>query len=187
MSLMQTPPPVKLVVSLLFRGSSVPEETEELKSALALLEGEYGSIDIQSPIWPFRYTSYYEPEMGKDLWRRLCSFAPLVPRERLVEIKHFCQQLERRFMDETGCRRVNVDPGCLSPENFILATGKNFTHRIYLGQGVFADLTLIYQHKRFQSLPWTYPDYASAEIQSCLTDMRRRLLTASKPYDDAAD
>jgi hypothetical protein len=68
---------------------------------------------------------------------------------------------------------VNLDPGLLTPENFILATGKNFSHRVYLGNGVFADLTLVYRNGGFHPLPWTYPDYASEEVRSLLRDLRR--------------
>ena len=73
-----------------------------------------------------------------------------------------------------GRRRVNLDPGYLLLERFVLASGKNFTHRIYIGQGIYADLTLMFQKGAFRTLPWTYPDYAARDMQSFLTQVRRK-------------
>lgn len=71
---------------------------------------------------------------------------------------------------------MNLDPGLVTPENFILATGKNFSHRIYLRDGVFADLTLVYRKGEYRALPWTYPDYASREIRDLLKGVRAEFL-----------
>jgi hypothetical protein len=116
--------------------------------------------------------------MGPHIWRRLISFEKLVPRDQLPDIKCFCMDLEKQFLDEQGNRRVNLDPGLLTTENLILATGKNFSHRIYLRRGIFAEMTLYYHNQRFNRLPWTYPDYGSEEFCAIFTDMRKRLLNA---------
>jgi len=73
-----------------------------------------------------------------------------------------------------GRRRVNIDPGYLLLERLVLASGKNFSHRIYLDNGIYADLTLIYQHGGFQKLPWTYPDYADQPMLAFLQQVRRK-------------
>jgi hypothetical protein len=98
-----------------------------------------------------------------------------VDRDRLAEIKLFTNQVEKQFLDPQRGRRVNIDPGLLSLENLVLATGKNFTHRIYLQQGIFAEVTLIFQKGKFVTLPWTYPDYASEEITAILAQIRTQL------------
>ncbi|MBW1723631.1 MAG: DUF4416 family protein [Deltaproteobacteria bacterium] len=41
----------------------------------------------------------------------------------------------------------------------ILASTKNFSHRIYLKDGIWAELTLSYANGTFVTHPWTYPDY----------------------------
>ena len=69
---------------------------------------------------------------------------------------------------------INIDPGYLLMERFVLATGKNYSHRIYIGQNIYADLTLTYEKGHFKTLPWTYPDYAGEPIQSFLNKVRKR-------------
>ena len=72
-----------------------------------------------------------------------------------------------------GSRRVNLDPGLITLERLVLASGKNFTHRVYLGQGIWADLTMIYNKKTgWVVLPWTFPDYATEDMKRRLTELR---------------
>ncbi len=75
-----------------------------------------------------------------------------------------------------GNRRINIDPGYINPERLILAKGKNFTHRVYLSKGIFADLTLIFQKGSFRPLEWTYPDYADPEIIGFFNDIRNKYM-----------
>ena len=180
MSAPQAPTPAKLFMSALFRGGPEPADSAEFTAALAALRERFGATDVMSPLWQFDYTSYYFEEMGQPLWRRVFSFERLIRREQLVDIKLFCAELEKRLADTAGRRRVNLDPGLVTRENFILATGKNITHRVYLERGIYADLTLLFKNKRFQPLPWTYPDYASAEMAALLAEMRQRLLEAGR-------
>ena len=88
--------------------------------------------------------------------------------------KLFTNGLEETLARPDGSRRVNLDPGLLTQERFVLGTGKNFTHRVYLGEGIFADLTLVFQAGSWQTLPWTFPDYASPDMLEILTDIRLR-------------
>jgi hypothetical protein len=167
MSVLRPPRPAKLVVGLL-------SAHREMFAALAAeLEAAFGALDLVSAWMPFDYTSYYAAEMGAGLVRRLLAFRTLVDQERLAAIKLTTHAIEHsRSVD--GRRRVNIDPGLLSLERLVLATGKNFSHRIYLGQGVYADLTLIYRGGGFQTLPWTYPDYADLPLQRFLLGVRRK-------------
>ncbi len=158
----------KLVVGFLV---GVPSPARPIIDAL----GEaFGPLDLISPWLPFDYTDYYTREMGGPLRRRLLAYKTLVAQDRLVACKHITNRIETDWAVD-GRRRVNIDPGLLMLERFVLATGKNFAHRIYLGQGIYADLTLIFRGGGFQILPWTYPGYADAELQAFLMRARRKL------------
>jgi hypothetical protein len=110
----------------------------------------------------------------------MLAFRPLIAQDRLPEIKQATHAMEQaRAVD--GRRRVNIDPGYLLPERFVLATAKNFSHRIYIGQGIYADLTLIYRHGEFHPLPWTYPDYADQPLRRFLRTVRHKYLLDLNP------
>lgn len=132
-----------------------------------------GPVDLVSESIPFVETHYYDQELGVPISRRILSFASLVDPASLVEIKLFTNGLEQEYLED-GHRIFNLDPGLLSLERLVLATGKNYTHRIYLRNGIWADLTLIFQDRGWQTLPWTYPDYAGTRVQQFLTWMRER-------------
>jgi len=137
----------------------------------AELEDAFGRPDLVSAWMPFDYTSYYAKEMGSELFRRVLAFRSLIPQERIPEIKLLTNAIEQAHAVD-GRRRVNIDPGYLLHERFVLATGKNYSHRIYLGQGVYADLTLVFRGGTFQALPWTYPDYADWPLRRFLLTVR---------------
>jgi hypothetical protein len=167
MSQPHPPQPAKLVIGLFTSEKSLLEPIAEI------LENRFGPIDQISRWFPFDFTNYYETEMGGPLFRRLITFKPLIPQESLPEVKRFTNGIEQKYVMENR-RRVNIDPGYLLLERFVLATGKNFTHRIYMSQGIYADLTLIYTKGDFQTLPWTYPDYAGEDIRGFLRMVRKK-------------
>jgi len=138
------------------------------------IEEIFGSIEYISEEIPFVETSYYDRELGVPIYRRVFSFESLVPPDSLVELKIKTNALEEEFSDAQGRRLFNLDPGILSLERFVLATGKEYTHRIYLGRGVWADLTLIFQKGNWVSLPWTYPDYGGKRLKEILFSIRER-------------
>ena len=164
---------VKLVMSLFSK------DRELINEALGILSASYGEADYISPFLAFDYTDYYAKEMGADLARRFVSFATLVPPESLPDIKLKTNDIEERFSEE-GKRRLNIDPGYLAHSHLILATGKGYSHRPYLRDGIYADLTLVFQHGSFQTLPWTYPDYGSTTIKDMLSKIRMRYLEQLK-------
>ena len=133
-------------------------------------------MDMRSEECFFDRTTYYKREMGWPLHRRFVSFTELADPEELVETKLRTNRLERDFMKE-GRRLVNIDPGYVSLERLILATGKNYTHRVYLSKGIFADLTLIFQRGGFRALEWTYPDYAEDFSIAFFNSVRERYMT----------
>jgi hypothetical protein len=169
MSLPQSPTPAKLIAGFFVKDRILAAEiTRDLEERL-------GPVDMVSAWLNFDFTTYYDREMGAPLSRRLVVFKPLVEQTQLAAIKGITNRLEHQYQDQ-GRRRVNIDPGYLLPERFVLATGKNFTHRIYLGQGIYADLTLIYQKGAFRTLPWTYPDYADGRMIDFLTLVRHKYM-----------
>ncbi len=159
--------PAKLVIGIF------SAQTALIAEAAHDLAGCFGAIDVVSSWFDFDFTDYYDLEMGRPLRRRLLVFRQPVAQTSLADIKCRTNALERHFCRE-GRRRVNIDPGYLLKERFVLATGKNYTHRIYLGRGIYADLTLIYQEGGYRPLPWTYPDYADAAMRDFLLLVRRR-------------
>ncbi|HHC24227.1 MAG TPA: DUF4416 family protein [Desulfobacterales bacterium] len=169
MSSPQPPRPAKLVIGLFMKERAFFEPVAEE------LAGKFGPIDMMSRWLPFDYTSYYEPETGSPLFRRVMSFSDLIKQSFLPDIKLMTNGIELKYSEDSR-RRVNIDPGYMLLERFVLATGKNFTHRIYIGRQIYADLTLIYTKGTFQKLPWTYPDYADKKMLACLEVVRKRYI-----------
>ena len=137
------------------------------------LEGLFGPTDWISPAFFFDRTKYYEKEMGWPLHRRFISFKNLIRPEAIVDIKWKTNALEKRY-SQGGKRKINIDPGYVALERLVLATGKNYTHRIYLSKGIYADLTLIFQRRSFSPLAWTFKDYGDPEIIGYFNDVRER-------------
>lgn len=169
MSSPRQPQMAKLIVGILFR------DFEVRRQVLTALSDRFGPWDFLSEPQPFTYTTYYDQEMGAGLLRQTGSLLELVQSEALPDIKLFTNQVEQKFCPG-GNRQINLDPGLLTLERLVLATGKNFTHRIYLRDGIYADLTLIYQKGAYRPLPWTYPDYQEAGLLHFLSILRRKLI-----------
>ncbi len=144
--------PVKLIVGMFTR------REELFDTARTELSKAYGAADHISPVWPFDFTSYYAEEFGKDLLRQFVTFSELIDPNKLPEIKLSTNRLEQELVSE-GKRQINLDPGYIDLSKLILATTKNHQHRIYLGQGIFAEVTLRFTRKSFRPWEWTYPDY----------------------------
>ncbi|MDQ7782927.1 MAG: DUF4416 family protein [Desulfomonilaceae bacterium] len=167
MSVPRIPEPARLIVSILAVDEARLDPVRpKLTEQLGPLEEEIGPL-------PFDFTSYYDKEMGTGIKRRLWVFSNLVDAADLVEIKLFSNELEQQY-SEDGCRAFNLDPGLMTLGNFVLATGKNNAHRIYLGKGIFGDLTLIYRSGTYRPLEWTYPDYADTRLIDILNALREK-------------
>jgi len=169
MSTVQLPDPVKVIASIF------SSEENMLTVAIKKLSDELGEIDYVSELLPFDYTDYYRDEMGTKLLRRFVSFDRLRDPGALPHVKVCTNRIEADLARE-GKRRVNIDPGYISEAHLILATGKKYTHRPYIGDGIYADVTLIYRDRAFQPLEWTYPDYAGDVIIDMLIRMRKRYI-----------
>lgn len=154
-------------------------ETGLLEKAKEVLRGEYGDIDVESQVYPFDYTDYYREEMGDGLLKQFVSFERLIAMDSLPQIKRFTNRLEEEFGRKEGdriYRRINVDPGYVSGAKLVLATTKDYDHRIYLGQGIFAEVTLRYRKGGFEHLEWTYPDYRTELAKEFFKLVRERYL-----------
>jgi hypothetical protein len=173
MSQPQPPKPAKLVIGLFM------QEKDLFAAVNQDFTPRFGSIDMVSPWFPFDYTKYYETEMGAPLFRRLVVFKDLIRQSDLADVKIFTNSIEKKYARQDR-RIVNIDPGYMLQERFVLATGKNYSHRIYIGQGIYADLTLIYRKGSFRALDWTYPDYADPGMRSYLKQVRKKYIADLK-------
>lgn len=148
--------PVKLVIGFIFNNESILDKAEHI------LRKRFGKIDYESQILAFTHTDYYEAEFGKDLKRKFISFQNLILPENLPQIKIRTNAIEKK-LSRNGMRSINIDPGYLDMAKLILASTKDYKHRIYLDRGIYAETTLFYQNKSFAPWEWTYPDYKSAD------------------------
>ncbi len=147
-------PRVKLFCGLIFR------DEERAAQASAALENRFSVIDCRMDAVPFTMTGYYEQEMGAPLFRRFVSFRDLIEPEMLARAKTLTNEMEAETADE-GRRSVNLDPGILSAGNVIIATTKNFCHRVPLQDGIYAHLEYVFRRHVITPLEWTYPDFQS--------------------------
>jgi len=148
---------VKLIIGMLSRFP------ELLDRAGKLLEKDFGPVSHRSEIIPFNFSDYYESEMGAGLLRSFLAFERLVDAGTLAAIKLRTNSIEQELAGPQWpvARPINVDPGYLDLSKLILASAKDYAHRIYLGQGIYAEVTLTFKDGALRSMPWTYPDYRS--------------------------
>lgn len=160
MARIQKPPPGRLVVSI------IHSSFDALAEALSVLERRFGRVLFETTGYPSEKEELYREEMGSDLQRRFFCFDRLVPRDSLIEVKRTCHKIEPMYADHTGdhiFRTVNIDPGILTPANLVMASHREYNHRVYLKEGVYAEVVLIYAKDRFLRLPWTSADFCHDE------------------------
>jgi len=135
----------------------------------------FGPIELRSPLFPFATTDYYEKEMGPALKRSFLSFDRLVPPDGLSAIKLQTNVLEGEIRAATAAdyRVVNLDPGILTSSALIMATTKNFAHRVPLSGGIYAHLELLFTKTGVKTLDWTYPDFRGEGYQNFFLDVRK--------------
>ena len=166
---------VKLVLGAIFASEGI------LIKAKAGLKEKFGPLDFKSPIMSFDYTKYYEQEMGPKLLRQFFSFQRLIDPEQLAAIKLYTNRLEKELsrvknrpsrtinpstllrIDSERNRNINLDPGYITAAKLVLATCKDYSHRIYLNRGIYAEVTLDFHDGTFMPSPWAYPDYKTSE------------------------
>ena len=166
------PSQVKLIIGVIFTSEGI------LIEAKVRLEKKFGPVDFQSSLAPFNCTKYYEKAMGPNLKRQFLSFQRLINPRQLSAIKLYTNRLEKGLSQEKSARgrnskifldkakpsrTINLDPGYISASKLVLATCKNYSHRIYLDKGIFAEVTLHFRSGTFTPWPWTYSDYKSKD------------------------
>jgi len=159
------PRQVKLIIGMLAKDKKLFDQIEEFFAK------EFGEIDYRSPVLKFDYTHYYKKEMGHPLKRKFISFKKLISPEEISKIKLRTNSFEEALAVKKR-RRINIDPGYISDSKLILATTKNYSHRIYLNKGIYAEVTLSWKKGGFQTLEWTYPDYKTTEYRDILNSVR---------------
>lgn len=160
--------PEKLVAGVMFSDDVDP------KTVYRQLENEFGTIDFFGKPYPFSFTAYYEPEMGSRITKQILSFEKKIDPQTLAAVKHRTNEMESDSA-VSGCRRINLDPGIMDLNRFILATTKNRGHRIPLSNAVYGELTLIFLRGHFEPLPWTYADYKTDAVRAELESIRKKL------------
>jgi hypothetical protein len=168
--------PVKLIAGVIFSNNDFLEMTA------AVLAEAYGPVDRRSPVYPFKLTDYYEKQMGPGLKRIFLSFEQLVSPEKLSPIKLQTNAMEdsvRRNSGE-GRRVVNIDPGILTASALIMATTKDFAHRIPLAEGIYGHLEFLFAKGAVKILDWTYPDFRQSGYQTFFLEIRRVYLEQLK-------
>ncbi|NQT19398.1 MAG: DUF4416 family protein, partial [Planctomycetes bacterium] len=169
------PDDVKLIVGALSADASL------LQQAKHALCGLYGPVDVESPLITFDFTAYYEKQMGPNLLRKFFAFEELIDPACLPDIKIRTNELERELAAAATApvpRPINLDPGYITPAKLVLASAKDFSHRVYLRDGIYAEVTLHNEKGgTFRGWPWTFPDYkTSPEYHAFLQDARQKLM-----------
>ena len=146
------PIPIKLFIGFIYQDEEIYSKTKPI------LKKKFGLFDFESKPLAFNHTAYYNKEFGQNLKRRFLSFESLVNPAKLSIIKKVTNKIEMA-LSFRGNLRINIDPGLLSLSKVVLATTKDYKHRIYLNNGIYAESTLYFQNKKFNPWEWTYPDY----------------------------
>jgi len=167
------PEKVKLIGGMLTADKSL------FDTACCLLAKRLGEIDFISEVIPFDSTTYYNEEFGEPIWRRFVSFRKLILPCSLSGIKIFSNQIEMS-LSSIGKRRINLDPGLLTENSVILVSTKNAPFRLYLGKGIYGELTFTFEKGGFRQHPWTYPDFRKDTTKNILTRIRKIYLNQRK-------
>lgn len=155
---------VKLIIGIIAQENNLHLADEKIKDTL-------GEIDFESEILPFTHTDYYEEEFGGNLYRKFISFKRLIYPDELSKCKIITNEIEE-ILSSNNKREINLDPGYLSLSKLVLASTKDYSHRIYIGDDIFAEITLFYKDKTFQPTPWTYPDYRTKDYIDIFNHIR---------------
>jgi len=174
MGIPKKPLPVRLIVGTLAANEEFADEARQK------LTKRFGTVDLEMQSVPFDHTNYYMDELGENPLRSFLSFENKIEREDIAAIK-----LETNEMEKIWNRAVNLDPGYMTLGQFFLATTKDQRHRVYLGQGIFAEVTLYFEDGHFHPFPWTYPDYRNEVYIKFLEKARERFayhIATGYPY-----
>jgi len=159
------PGSVKLIIGFLYSDPDILDE------ALKSLSRSFGKIDFKSSQMDFSYTTYYREEMGDGLKRSFVSFEKLADSGSAYKTKLTTNAMEKQ-LSGNGNRHINIDPGYIDMAKLVLFSTKDYAHRISVGSGIFAEVTLFYKDGRYNPWPWTYPDYKTEEYSVIFNSIR---------------
>jgi hypothetical protein len=125
---------------------------------LPLLQNKFGNILFQSNIQPWAYSDHYNKELGSQIYRNFIFFDEVIDPSTLADIKLLTNDIEAIYSQD-GKRRINIDPGYITLAKVVLASTKNYSHRIYVGKGIYAELALLFKNHQFIAMPYAYSDY----------------------------
>ena len=162
----EKPEPVKLFCAVLY------SDENDFRSAADQLTTAFGTIDFESEPIPFDHTDFYEKEMGAGLKRKFIAFEELKGPQILIEAKLTATEIETTLERTDGGRSVNIDPGTLDYLKVVLASFKYQGQKIFLGKGVWADLTMYYRKGGWALFEWTFPDFKTGRYDKILLDIR---------------
>jgi len=165
--------------AVLFAGIMYADH-ENANQALELLTKNFGETGRKSREFDFSFTNYYEEEMGKNLKKFFVSFKKPVEMDSIAEIKTKTINIEKKLARD-GKRTVNIDPGCITPEKCVLATTKDRAHRIYLGKGIFGEVTFMFRKNDLIYLPWTYEDFKTDVAKEFFVGVKKDLKIKTTP------
>jgi hypothetical protein len=174
---LKKPKLVKLIIGIL------ASERKVLSAAMEAIEDRFDRVDLASDVWPFTHTQYYKDQTGPNILRQFVSIDRLIDPGKLSKIKHKTNKLEQKLAAKLKIplpRPVNLDPGIIEPSKLILASTKNYSHRIYIGKKIFAEVTLIFDKGYWRPLPYTYLDYRQECYFEFFEKVRTRLLEQLK-------
>ena len=164
----QQPDKAKLIIGILYLDEQL------LARTLYSLVQHFGPIEINGPTIQFTFTNYYEEEIGKNLKKIFVAFAQSINRDVLPSIKKFTNDLEKKFSFDNK-RRINIDPGYLTEHQVVLASAKEHPYRIYLSDGIYAQLILVYTKTGWVFVEKTFADYQNEEVLEFLLQVRKTL------------
>jgi hypothetical protein len=173
MGQVQDPTPVLLIIAASSRYAAA------LQWARERAVESFGDIALSSPAFDFAETDYYTATMGAGLKKQFFAFERLVDPSQLAGIKRSTNECEAKYSGlgmHPEPRPLNLDPGYITPAKLVLASTKDHAHRIYLRDGIFAEVTLSFRGRKWQPLEWTYPDYRLDDYQRFFTECREWLL-----------
>jgi len=167
--------PVKLIIGIL------TVSTTYMDTVLPELVSKFGPLDYRSEPIPFTVTDYYSQEMGFPLKRIFVSHEKLINPADLPDIKRLTTKVEDMCREDSN-RRINLDPGYMDYHKIVLASFKYGGYKLYLGHGVYGDMTLHYAKGNFQAFNWSFPDFKLNLYNEIFLKIRQFYKKGSKKY-----
>ncbi len=170
---LKKPDKVKLIVGILAC------DEKAANAASDMIKDKLGRSDIESETWPFRHTEYYAKETGKEIVKKYIAIEKLIMPEKIAEIKLKTNKMEQKLAAKLGpnlSRPVNLDPGYIEPSKLVLASTKNFSHRIYIGKKIWAEVTLIFSKGQWKEFEYTFPDHKEDRYHGFFSRVREKLV-----------